>query len=166
MSGIFSERLSGRLSGWGVLIWLTGFFAVVIATNVCFIILSVKTFSGEDEAHPYLQGIEYNETLARRAEQARLGWHAEISSRRMAAGELQITARITGPGGGPENDVPLTGELRHLADAGRDRPLVFRESGPGTYVATLEGVKQGGWDVLLNNSGTHPFEASRRIWAP
>ncbi|HWC62367.1 MAG TPA: FixH family protein [Rhizomicrobium sp.] len=158
--------LSGRLSGRGVLIWLSAFFAVIIAMNVYFVTLSVKTFSGEDEADPYLQGVEYNETLARRAEQARLGWHAEISANRLPSGQLQITARILEAGGRPQKDVSLKGELRHLADAGRDRPLIFRQSRPGTYVAVIGDVTPGSWEVLVNNAGTLPFEASRRIWAP
>jgi nitrogen fixation protein FixH len=158
--------MNRTLSGRGVFLWLSGFFGLIIATNVFFVVLSVKTFRGEDEGHPYLQGVEYNETLARRADQARIGWRAEISSARLPSGRLEITAHLTQATGTPEKDAALKGELRHLADANRDRPIVFRESSPGTYVAVLDGVSRGSWDVLLKNTGAVPFEASRRIWAP
>ncbi|HEY1878254.1 MAG TPA: FixH family protein, partial [Rhizomicrobium sp.] len=66
--------MTGRLTGRGVLIWLFGFFAVIFAMNIYFIMVSSRTFRGEDEQKPYLQGVEFNQTLARRAEQESLGW--------------------------------------------------------------------------------------------
>ena len=44
------------------------------------------TFSGEDERKSYLQGLTFNRTLAQRAEQARLGWRAEITATRQKNG--------------------------------------------------------------------------------
>jgi nitrogen fixation protein FixH len=158
--------LTAKLTGRGVLVWLAAFFGVILATNIYFVTLSVKTFSGEDEADPYLQGVEYNETLAHRAAQARIGWRAQISSERLPSGFLQITARIAQSNGRPEGGATLKGELRHLADANRDRTLVFREIESGTYVATLDGATHGGWEVLVSNTGTTPFEARSRIWVP
>ena len=58
-----------KLTGRGVLLILAGFFGVIILTNAIFITAAVRTFRGEDEAKPYLQGVEYNRTLVRRAEQ-------------------------------------------------------------------------------------------------
>src|SRR4051812_16256274 len=99
------------LTGRGVLIWLGGFFGLIMVTNVIFITVAVKTFRGEDEQKPYLQGVEYNHTLARRAEQAQLGWHASIDARRLPAGEVAIVVRLRHSDGVPETGVRLTGEL-------------------------------------------------------
>src|SRR5215471_336287 len=104
------------LTGRGVLVWLAGFFAIIIATNAVFITEAVKTFRGEDEQKPYLQGVEYNQTLAHRAEQKRLGWHATIDAQRSPDGKVEILVMLSHPDGSPETGARLDGELRHPAD--------------------------------------------------
>jgi len=157
-----------ELTGRDVLFWLVLSFTLVIAINVYFIVLSVETFRGEDEQKPYLQGVEYNETLARRAEQKKLGWTATIGADRLPAGNVRIAVTLTRPDGTPETSARLTGELRHPADETRDRALRLREVGAGEYVAELSGVAAGNWDVIVTtpSSQTLPFEASRRLWVP
>ena len=112
-----------KLTGRGVLLILAGFFGVVILTNVIFITAAVRTFRGEDEAKPYLQGVEYNHTLARRAEQARLGWRASIDDRRLPSGMVLLTVDVRQPDGKPPSNVVLMGALRHPADEHRDREV-------------------------------------------
>jgi nitrogen fixation protein FixH len=160
IAGLMGSRLTGR----GVLLWLFAFFGVIFATNFYFVAMSVKTFSGEDELDPYLQGSQYNHILADRAEQARLGWHATITSSRLPSGKLEIAVAISHPDRTPETGVTLTGALRHPADQGRDQALIFHQVGPGTYAAEIAGITPGGWEVLIQNSGKIPFEASRKIW--
>ncbi|MEI7790042.1 MAG: FixH family protein, partial [Alphaproteobacteria bacterium] len=48
------------LTGRGVLLCLAGFFGLIFVTNAIFITEAVKTFRGEDEQLPYLQGVAYN----------------------------------------------------------------------------------------------------------
>ena len=86
--------MNRTLTGRGVLFWLALFFGVVILTNAIFVTAAVKTFRGEDEQKPYLQGIAYNQTLARRAEQVELGWRAVIAAERSGDG---AHARLTSP---------------------------------------------------------------------
>lgn len=107
-----TERLTGR----GVLIWLFGFFGVIFATNAYFIMVSTQTFRGEDEQKPYLQGVEYNQTLALRAEQAALGWKATITAIRLANGNVRVEVRIRDRNGNAVAEVGLAGALRHPAD--------------------------------------------------
>ena len=66
------------LTGRGVALWLAGFFGVVIAANVWFVTLSLKSFHGEDRQRPYQQGLNYNRTLALRARQEAEGWQASL----------------------------------------------------------------------------------------
>ena len=73
------------LTGRGVLLCLAGFFGLIFVTNAIFITEAVKTFRGEDEQLPYLQGVAYNQTLEHRAQQARLGWQASIAAHMPAA---------------------------------------------------------------------------------
>lgn len=155
------------LTGRGVLLWLFAFFGVIFATNIIFITLSIKTFSGEDEQKPYLQGVQYNDTLARRAAQRKLGWRATMIATRLADGQLRISVSLSSPNGRPETGLSLGGELRHPANENRDRVLKFKEAAPGLYREDLASVGPGSWDVIVNNPAKDaPFEATRRLWVP
>ncbi|HKU55110.1 MAG TPA: FixH family protein [Rhizomicrobium sp.] len=158
--------MTGTLTGRGVLLWLAGFFGIIFATNAIFITEAVKTFRGEDEQRPYLQGVAYNQTLEHRAEQARLGWRASITARHTASGKVLVIVQLRQRNGTPQTQASLTGEMRHPADENRDRPLVFSETSPGVYQAELAGIASGNWDVLVSNQGRDPFQASRRLWLP
>jgi nitrogen fixation protein FixH len=157
--------MTHTLTGRTVLYWLLGFFGVIIAVNVWFIIASIQTFSGEDEQKPYLQGIEYNQTLARRAEQVALGWRATISTRRLAGGKVRVSVNLMKADGTPETGLALHGELRHPADEELDRTLRLKETAPGTYQTEISGVHSGAWDVVVETGDPQPpFEATRRLW--
>lgn len=157
----------GKLTGRDVLLWLIAFFGLVIAVNAYFITISVTTFRGEDEQKPYLQGIEYNRTLARHAEQAKLDWNASMSATRLASGVVRVAIAVADAQGRPQMQLKLFGELRHPSDETRDHTIVLRESGKGRYIADIKGVAPGAWDVIVQNaSRTEPFEAVRRMWVP
>jgi nitrogen fixation protein FixH len=156
--------MARKFTGRDMLVWLIASFAVVLAVNVYFIVLSVQTFSGEDEQKPYLQGVEYNRTLARRAEQKKLGWNASIGAERLASGAVRIAVTLKQADGSPQTRVTLAGELRHPANEKRDRLLQFREAAPGNYETVLSGVAAGTWDVIVRAQRPAPFEAGRRLW--
>lgn len=160
--------MSRMLTGRHVLGWLAGFFAVVIAMNACFILLSVTTFRGEDEQKPYLQGVQYNGTLSRRAEQLRRGWRATVSAARVAGGHVLIAVTLKDREGRPLAGVPLAVDLRHPSDENRDRTLHLRGAAPGSYEADAGTISAGYWDVIVTGVGkaTAPFEAMRRVWVP
>lgn len=155
------------LSGKAVAGWLAGFFVIVIAMNAYFIAVSVKTFRGEDEQKPYLQGVAYNDTLARRAAQQALGLSATIGAVRQADGKLRIDLRIRQADGSAVAGLALSGELRHPSDETRDKPLRLDQMEPGRYVGLLSGVGTGMWDISVSSRDAHlPFEAARRVWVP
>ena len=159
--------MTWTLSGRGVLLWFVAFFGIIFATNFYFITVAVKTFSGEDVAKPYLQGIEYNQTLARRAAQRKLNWQATMSATRLPSGHVRLQvqlARVDSPAG---IDVSLTGTLRHPANENLDRSLELKQIGPGLYQADLADIRPGAWDVIVHTgSEAAPFEATRRLWVP
>lgn len=151
------------LTGRGVLLWLGAFFGLIFVTNAIFITVAVKTFRGEDEQRPYLQGVQYNRTLANRAQQASLGWQATVDGQRSPNGETKIQVSLRGRNGEVRTGVRLAGELRHPADENRDRALRFSEVTPGLFVAQVK-AEAGNWDVVVFNQGEVPFEARRRLW--
>jgi len=157
----------GRLTGRDVLFWLIAFFGLIVAVNAYFITISITTFRGEDEQKPYLQGIEYNQTLREHAEQARLNWTASISASRIASGAVKIVVLLDDVNGNPRSDAVLAGELRHPSDETRDHAIVLHEVEKGRYVADVMAVAPGAWDVLIKSSSkAEPFDAVRRVWIP
>ena len=156
--------MTKHLTGRSVLVWLIGFFGVIIAMNAYFITVSTRTFRGEDEQKPYLQGVEYNQTLVRHARQAALGWTAAITATRLANGDVRIEIQLRDRQGHPLTDPGLSGQLRHPADENRDRMLHLSLAAPGLYRARLAHISPGAWGVLLHSGGDRPFDAERRIW--
>ncbi len=158
------QKATHVLTGRGVLLWFVGFFGIIFATNAYFITVAVKTFRGEDEQLPYLQGVEYNDTLAHRALQRKLGWQAMVSVTRRSDGAVRVNVQLRQPDGKAPATEHFSGELRHPSDENRDQPLHLVSDGNGAYHADLPKVSPGGWDVVLKSGkGDAPFEAVRRI---
>jgi nitrogen fixation protein FixH len=157
--------MTGTLTGRGVLFWLLGFFGVIMAMNACYITMSIRTFRGEDEQLPYLQGITYNRLLARRAEQNSLGWRAEVSAARLSTSKVRLHLEVRDREGRPVRGLKLAGTLRHPADENRDRPLAIRPVSAGVYEAEVLGAAPGAWDVVVRAAG-RPFEMESRLWLP
>ncbi len=153
-------------TGKQTLLTLLATFAVVLGVNVFFMVKAYSTFSGEDEQKPYLQGIEYNDTLAQHALQARLGWKATVGAMRVGRNGVRIAVAIVDRNGKPVTDVTLNSELRHPADAGKDQDIALKGTALGVYEGTAKGVGPGAWDLIVTavNAPATPFEASRRIW--
>jgi nitrogen fixation protein FixH len=158
--------MKNTLTGRGVIVWLLAFFGIIFVINAVFIGVAVKTFTGDDADDSYLQGVEYNHTLAQRAEQEKLGWHATIAADRLSTGNVRIGVVLKQADGAPETKVALLGTLHHPSDETKDRPLHLRQIAPGEYVADLDGVGTGAWDVIVTTpaKAETPFEASRRLW--
>jgi nitrogen fixation protein FixH len=154
------------LTGRSILLVLVLFFGAIIAVNTVFIVQSIATFRGEDQQSPYQQGIDYNNTLAKRAEQVAFGWQATLDATRTAKGAVEVTTGLRDKAGAPVASVFLVGELRHPADSARDRPIALKDCGVGLYCATIADVSPGLWDIIVRTNGAKsaPFEASRRLW--
>jgi nitrogen fixation protein FixH len=132
------------LRGVHVLWSLIGFFAFVIAINVAFTVLAVRTFPGEDVRRSYLQGLHYNETLAARRAQAALGWRASAALAPSAAGAI-VEVRIRERDGAPLSHLTVRGVLRRPTHESADVSLEFTPRGGGAYVAHIGRLDAGQW---------------------
>lgn len=155
------------LKGWHVLTVLLAFFAIVIGVDVAFSVIAMRTFPGEDVKRSYVQGNHYNETLAARARQAKLGWRAtaEIAAR---GGQRAIVVTFHDAAGAPLNDLKVTGGLRRPATADADRLLTFSPAQAGArdgvYVATAPGLAAGVWDLQATAArGGDTFDVRARL---
>ena len=158
--------MQSSLKGRDVLIMMLIFFGVVIGVNALMITYAVTTFSGEDAAHSYVQGLHFNSTLAARNAQHKAGWQARIETAPAAQGQVVIVLSLRDRQANPVTGVALTGSLRLPATSREDHTLNFSETAPGHYEATLEGVHPAYWDVVVNGQkdGAADFETRYRLW--
>lgn len=154
-----------ELKGWHVLLILLGFFGITVCVNAVFTAYALSTFSGEDIAKPYLRGLAYNETLAKRAAQAALNWKATIGVVREREDDALISVSITTGDGTPLSALDVEATLRRPTDARRDRTVRLEPAGDGSYRARAADVERGQWDIIAHASSADgaTFEAQRRV---
>jgi nitrogen fixation protein FixH len=145
MSQSHAETADGfRITGWHVLAAFCAVFGVTIAVNVYFVIMALKTFSGETE-HAYIKGLKFNETIAAQQAQARTGWGMRLDLRRPVSGPPVLEATLTDRAGAPIKGARMSGQLGRTTTAAEDVAFVFAESAPGVYRADLDTLKPGKW---------------------
>lgn len=156
-----------RIRGWHVLIAMIGFFGAIAAVNAVMISLALQSFPGEQQKKSYLQGLNYNEVLEARASEAALGWRAEmVDGDELAAGDTVIRIRLEDAGGLPLRGLQLQGAIGRPATDRADREIEFREFRDGTYVAAVEGLAEGNWDLdVVAQDGTgRQLTLEKRLW--
>ena len=154
-----------ELKGWHVLLVLVVFFGVTIAVNIAMATYAITTFSGEDIANPYAQGVAYNKTLAARSAQRSLGWTATLEIRRGTTGETSIDVSVKDRDAHALDGLSLEAMLRRPTDANLDRTIALASVGEGRYTASTTGLAPGQWDVIARAKGSDGifFEAARRV---
>jgi len=141
-----SPETSGReLKGWHVLLIMLGFFGVMFAVNGVFLYHAITSFPGEDVKKSYVQGLNYNDTLAERAAQAELGWTAEAG---MQSGQLVF--RLRDADGAPLSNYAVIGEIRRKATHGADQAIIYQARPNGEYVADAGHLGPGQWSLRIN----------------
>jgi nitrogen fixation protein FixH len=150
-----------ELRGVHVLAMVIAFFAVVIGANVAFITMALRTFPGEDVPRSYVQGLQYNDTLAAREAQAALGWQAEARlDRETGVVEVSLLDR----NGAPLSGARLEGVLRRPLDARDDQALTFAQSASGLFVAPAPGLEPGQWRLrAVASRGADRFELEAQL---
>jgi len=156
--------MSFEVKGRHVLAALLGFFGVTIAVNAAFVTYALETFTGEDVARPYVQGLAYNQTLSARAAQSKLGWRSTIDVERDAGGAV-IDVAFEDRVGNPQDGLAVSVVLRRPTNAALDRSVALTSSGGGRYSARLVDVASGQWDVIAHTTAPDgaAFEATRRV---
>jgi nitrogen fixation protein FixH len=112
----------------------------------------------------YLQGLNYNDTLAERRAQEHLGWRASAAltgTPGAAALEVRIVAQDSAPLAG----LAVSGALRRPADERGDIPLTFAARAPGVYIAELGTLGAGQWRLRARaeNEAGQAFDFERSL---
>lgn len=162
-----SEAISSKktLTGWHVLAILIGFFGVMFAVNGVFLYHAITSFPGEDVKKSYVQGLNYNDTLAARAQQAERGWTAQVGLngktlifRLSDAQEAALSGQL------------VIGELRRRVTRADDQLISFQAAPNGEYSADASDLQAGQWDVRIRvldpDTETVLFRATKVIMIP
>lgn len=151
-----------RVTGWHVLAGVTAFFAVVIAVDVLFTVLAVRTFPGQVSVTPYEDGLLYNKRIAQADAQAALGWRASATAE---PGLVVFT--VQDAEGEPLRGLTVAGRLQRPATEAGRRESRFVETAPGRYEATT-GAIDGAWDLTAEavDAQGRRFVAERRLTWP
>ncbi|MBI1340856.1 hypothetical protein GC169_11715 [bacterium] len=150
------------LRGVHVLAMMGGFFSVVIATDIVFIFHAVSSFPGEVTPRSYVQGIEFNSELERKAKQDELGWTVGIG---LSQSEDALVVDLKDAAGVPLNGQEVRAAVRSPGLPSADFELGLDPLGEGLYSGALGDVR-GRLDVSveIRSSGQDlMFEAHRRL---
>ena len=139
------ETSDKTLKGWHVLLIMLGFFGVMFAVNGVFLYHAITSFPGEDVKKSYVQGLNYNDTLAERAAHAELGWTAEAG----VQGE-NLVFRLRDADGAPLSNYTVIGEVRRLATRDADHAVIYEARPDGDYVAPAADLGPGQWVLRIN----------------
>lgn len=159
---VVKEKRSGEITGKHVLIAMICFFGLIIAVNVVFVHLAVKSFPGEEVEKSYYQGLNYNNALAEKARQAEKGWHLLLLEAPSVGGDPFIDVKLVTKDGKAVYGAFLEGELsRPTTDSGRQE-VTFFPLKDGVYRAKLMPPNTGYWDLALivRESTDGPIELS------
>ena len=151
-----------RLKGWHVFTCLAVFFGVIFAANGVMVYLAFGSFTGDDVDDAYARGLAYNEVIERREAAKALGWVMSVE-RDEKAHVLRIVLKdryeqaLSG--------LDVKGQLRRPVQAREDMVLAFQGKSGGVYEASLKGVAEGQWDLVITAPapGGTVFEARKRI---
>lgn len=154
------------ITGRTVLVWLLGFFGVIFAANAVFLYLAFGSFPGVVVESSYKAGQSYNQEIAAARAQADLNWQisSELVRRNGAGGQLVVTARDAA--GNPLYGVELKAALMHPAHDNADIDLILRADGGGRYVADVETLPAGNWNLVLeiDQDGARKFKSENRVF--
>jgi nitrogen fixation protein FixH len=153
-----------QLTGRHVLFMLLAFFGVMIAVNTYFTVVAVKSFRGEDVPRSYRQGLEYNQTLAERAEQSRSGWTAAVNLIKTDTRSFRIVLEFRDKDNRTVSGLNIIAKLRHPVDTDFDEVLTFSDTGNGRYVANPKPFT--GHRTLEANAyqGDFVFKVRHELW--
>jgi nitrogen fixation protein FixH len=141
------------------------FFAVIVATDVLFIVNAVRSFPGEEVKNSYVLGLAFNSEAAFREKQAKLGWTAQAGLR--DEGGSMLVVRMARADASPLAGLSIAAGYHVAGTGGEMRRLVLIERQPGEYAAPfpVEGPAHVELSIEARRSaqGEPVFEAAKSL---
>ena len=138
-------------TGWSLLMWLGGFFAVIFAVNAFFVYQALTTFKGVEARSAYHESLRFNDRLAEARAQEALGWQADLKVRAGAYGEATFT--LEDANGAPVTRAEVRLTLKRPADYSLDQTFTLYERTRGVYTAPTTGLISGQWIAEITALG-------------
>jgi len=165
MSGI--SPIDREIRGIHVLVGIVAFFLAVATVDAVMIYRAVSTFSGTDTQDAYRKGLAYNARIAEEGVQNARDWRTEHTFD-AATGAFRVTIKDrTGSG---VDGLAVAARIGRPATSQFDRDLALKSEGSGVYAATIDGLSDGTWVMVLDASyGDAPqnnllYRAKVRLW--
>ncbi|UUX50320.1 FixH family protein [Nisaea acidiphila] len=142
-----------RLKGKHVLFTLLGFFGVVIAVNVTFVVIALDTWTGLTTPKSYVEGLNYNSLIEDATKQRALGWTADIAVARDPGKPdsfaVTVTASLGDRNGKPLAAESVTLSFRHPINEKYDQTIALTRGADGRYTGAAELPVAGNWDTRM-----------------
>lgn len=153
-----------QVTGKHVLLWMVGFFAVIIAVNGTMAALAISTFNGLTKETAYVDGLAYNKTLAAIDAQQALGWTVDTTIDRPGDRQVGLTMSYKDSGSTPINRLNVRAEFVRPVSEGSDFTVPLAASGDGLYQVTTEVPLPGQWsiNIVASREGQAPYIVTHR----
>jgi nitrogen fixation protein FixH len=165
-SGNGSSPKGKPFTGWTVLFWLLGFFAVIFAANGVFIWLALGTFPGVVVESSYHAGQVYNQEIAVARAQAERAWDVEAKLERAHDGTASIKVEARDKLGAPLTGLSFVALLKHPIHEGQDVEIDMTEGESGVYTGNAGGLSAGNWNLVLEAESANErlFRSENRLF--
>jgi nitrogen fixation protein FixH len=150
-----------KVTGRTVLIWLGGFFFVMLVANIFFVYFALSSFPGVVTDRAYEAGQAYNRDIAASRAQSELNWNVSGNVTRGDDGIARIEVSALDAAGNPLTGLSVEATLQRPASPEPARQLVLSEGELGRYAAQAEDVAPGRWILQLDASSGSEGETFR-----
>ncbi len=130
-------------------LWLIGGFAALILTaNAIMVTVALNSWRGLHAEEPYIQGLNYNDELARRSAEDALGWRLDVAVEQTGPHTLSIAITPVDNAGRVLTAAEISGTLVRPTQEGMDVPFRLAPTG-SAHEAAVALPEQGVWDMRL-----------------
>jgi nitrogen fixation protein FixH len=146
--------MMARGRGWYWPWLVTAALAFTVGVNVVMIFAATSDANGSVvEPDYYRKAVAWDQTMARAAESAKLGWRTRVALELPARDSMRDSTRlvvdVTGPDSQPVRGARFNAELIHNIDASHPLRVVLTETRAGRYEAMMPARRAGMWEVRL-----------------
>jgi nitrogen fixation protein FixH len=151
-------------SGWTVLVFMLGFFGVVIGVNVVMAHLAMSTFGGVDVDSSYRAGQMFEHDVAMAESQDERHWRVDGKIKQATDGTKTLELAARDSNGSPLTGLTATAEFTRPTDRRLDRTVSIREDEPGHFHGNVV-LPPGQWDLVveLTRQGERQFRTINRV---
>lgn len=125
-----------------------GFFIGLAALEANFIAIAYRTFTGVVTDEPYATGLDYNEIIAAREAEQRLGWQIDAVAKPAGSLTTEVHVALRDADGRPLDAVPkITAE--RMTRFPQVIPVDLSEQAPGEWRGVASLPLAGRWSLRL-----------------